>query len=203
MKKLIFILIFIFSYSYEITDIKTYSQYVKPDNIQIFLNVETQNIQLNNLLKKISDIINSSKNICQKADYNFYPVYDKNGNFRIYKASINISCIFTKNKINEFSKILSSIQTKAKIKMNSINLVYENKEKILNILRKKAYKNAQTTAKKLSDTLNKQCFVTQISFNCPVNKKPIPLYRSYNTVTPLPIQKNKINLTVFYKIECY
>ena len=202
MKKLILILIFVFSYSYEITNTEIYSQYVKPNSIQVFLNADIQNVYLSNLLNDISDIINKSKKICQKADYNFYPLYDKNGNFKFYKASVNISCNFPKNSIKEFSIFLSAIRTKAKIKMNSINLIYNNKEKILNILRKKAYKNAQIIAKKLSKTLNKQCFITQISFNAP-NKKPITLYRSYTNITPIPIQKNKINLTLFYKINCY
>ncbi len=205
MKKLILLISAIFVFAYQMTNTKTYTQKTTPQNIEISLNIQTKNKNLNSLLKNISDIINLSQNICEKSSYNFYPAYDKNGDFISYNANINSFCKFPKTKIKEFSKFLDEIKSKAKIKMNSIKLSPNDKEKqkILKNLRKKAYTEAQKDAEKLSNTLNKQCFVTQFRFN---NQNP-PIKIMYKTLSvksmPLPKQNNDIYLKVFYKIECY
>ena len=205
MKKLILLISAIFVFAYQVTNTKTYTQKTTPQNIEIYLNIQTKNKNLNNLLKNISDIINLSQNICEKSSYNFYPAYDKKGDFISYNANINSFCKFPKTKIKEFSKFLDEIKSKAKIKMNSIKLSPNDKEKqrILKNLRKKAYTEAQKDSEKLSNTLNKQCFVTQFRFN---NQNP-PIKIMYKTLSvknmPLPKQKNDIYLKVFYKIECY
>ena len=194
----------VLSFSYQVTDTKTYTQKINLNVVQISLNIQTENKNLNTLLNKISKIINQTKSLCQSS-YNFYPVYEKN-NFKYYKTNINLKCKFKKEKINEFSKILNNLQTKSKIRMNSINLLPSESEKkeALRKLRKKAYNEAKKNADKLSTTLNKQCFVTEIYFNN--SKPPIktfrPLYKTI-TLTPIPKQKNSIYLKVFYKIECY
>lgn len=205
MKKLIFLLFVALSFAYQVTDTKTYMQKIKLKNIEISLNIQMKNKYLNNLLKNITDIINLSKNICQQNSYDFYPEYDKNGNFRAYKANIKSFCKFSKNKINTFSEFLDKVKSKAKIKMNYIKLVPTDKEKAktLKLLREKAYNEAQKNAAKLSVTLNKQCFVTQINFNS-TSPRPVKImYKTLSVNTPLPTQKNHIMLNVFYKIECY
>ena len=205
MKKLILLIIGIIAFAFEVTNTKTYTQKSEPANIETSISVQIKNKNLNDLLKNISEIINSSKNICQKSSYDFYPQYDKNGNFTYYSAKINSFCKFPKTKIKEFSKFLDKIKSKAKIRMNYIKLspADKEKEKILKNLRNKAYTDAQNEAKKLSKTLNKQCFITQFRFN---NTNP-PVKVMYKTLTindmPLPKQKNDIYLKVFYKIECY
>ena len=205
MKKLILLIIGIIAFAYQVTNTKTYTQKTEPADIETSISLQIRNKNLNDLLKNISEIINHSKNICEKSSYNFYPIYDKNGDFISYNANINSFCKFPKTKIKEFSKFLDEIKSKAKIKMNSIKLSPNDKEKqkILKNLRKKAYTEAQKDAEKLSNTLNKQCFVTQFRFN---NQNP-PIKIMYKTLSvksmPLPKQKNDIYLKVFYKIECY
>ena len=205
MKKLIFLIIGTITFAFEVTNTKIYTQKTKLTNIETSITTQIKNKNLNILLKNISKVINTSKNICPKNSYNFYPMYDKKGNFISYNANINIFCKFPKTKIKEFSKFLDEIKSTANIRMNYIKLSPADKEKqkILKNLRKKAYTDAQKDSKKLSNILNKQCFVTEFRFNNP-NSPTRVMYKILSIKNmPIPKQKNDIYLKVFYKIKCY
>jgi len=201
MKKLI-LLIATLLFSYEIINTKTYNIDINNTVLSTRLNITVKDKNLNNLLEKISKIINKSKNICQEANYKFYPQYSKNGDFIYYTSDINLKCQFKKEKVNTFNTYLDNIKNFSKVRLNSINLIPDAtvKAKKINKLKEKAYNEVLKEAKTLSKTLNKRCFLSSFSFN----SFPVKQTRSYKIMSlPQPIQNNNFKLNVYYKINCY
>ena len=191
-------------FTYEITNQKIFTLNYKPNIYKTHINIKIKEKNLNQLIEKLNINIKKLNNICQKINYIIYPdyIYNKNQKkFSGYIANINSNCQFPIKKIKQFSDIFSKLKGEKTLSSIHLDIDKQEKEKLINRLKIKAYSYALKDAKNLSKKLNLNCFAANISLNrFPPHQKP--LYKSLNTL-PSPKENKKETINVFYKIICF
>jgi hypothetical protein len=200
MKKFLIFIPFLL-FAYEITNLKTFSTTLKPDTLKVDFTVLIIKKDLNQTLKNTQKIISLSKK-CPYVDYTLEPLYEFKNKKRIftgYQAVVIEKCKFKKTK--NFDSLIKKITKYGKIRLDAIFYLSSQRKKALKTLKIKAYNFALQEAKKFSKDLNKNCILTNISFN-PYVKKQNQKFKIMSTF-PLPKEKQEVKVSIFYDIKCF
>ncbi|WP_024787190.1 SIMPL domain-containing protein [Lebetimonas sp. JH369] len=209
MKKIFFLFLMLnFLFSYEITNIKIFKTKYKPNIYKTKLNIKIKEKNVEKLIKQIDFNIKKANNICQKINYTIYPdyIYNKNNKkFVGYIGNMSLDCQFKTDNVKNFSEIFTNLIGEKTLSAISLDLNKNDKTKLINNLRSKAYSFALEVAKNFSKKLKLKCYPTDIKINSnPVNVKPMfkPMYKSINTL-PSPKEQTEESISIFYKINCF